>query len=131
MRDYVSYDIAVFVNCPSRQESKYVLGITDHATKYIWVYPMNERSEAFMYIKNFVDVKLRVHGCLIKHYYADGGRELIRKSLITLLSNLGALFTWSRADTPELSGVLEKNFKTLGERSLTMMLQSGLPTDFW
>ena len=88
MGDYVSYYIAVFVNCPSRQEFKYVLGITDHATKYTWDYPMKERSEAFLCIKHFTGVMLRLHGCSFKHYHADGGNELISKSVITLLRNL-------------------------------------------
>ena len=42
--DYVSVDIAVFINCPSREGFKYVAGFTDHATKRSWVYPMRERS---------------------------------------------------------------------------------------
>ena len=74
---------------------------------------------------------MRVHACSIKHYHAHGVKELISKSVITLLRNLGATFTWSPADTPELNGVSERKFKTLGERCLSMMLQSGLPTDFW
>ena len=51
----------------------------------------------------------------------DGGKELISKSVITLLRNLGATFT----------GVSERKFKTLGERCLSMMLQFILPADFW
>ena len=99
------------VICPSRQEFKYVLGITDHAIKYNWVYLMRERSEAFLCIKFFAEVKLRVHGCLIKHYHADGGKELISKSEITPLRNLGTTFTWSPAVTAELNGVSERKFK--------------------
>ena len=91
--DYVSCDIAVFVNCPFRQGFKYVLEITDP-----WDYPMKERSKGVLCIKNFVDVKLR---CSIKHYHVDGGKELISKSVITLLKNMGATFTWSPANTPE------------------------------
>ena len=116
MSDYVSCDISVFVDCPSRQEFKYILGITDRATKYTWVYPMKERSEAFLCIKFLAEVKLRVHGCSIKHYHADGGNNLISKSVINLLRNLGATFTWSPADTPALNGVSERKFKTLRER---------------
>ena len=128
--DYVSCDIAIFVIYPSRQGFKYVLKITDRATKYTWVYPMKEKSEAFMCIKIFVDVKLREHGYSIKHCHADGGKKLISKSVITLLRNLGATFSWLPADTPELNGLFERKFKTLGKRCLSMMLQPGLPTDF-
>ena len=86
MGDFVSCDIAVFVNCPSRQGFKYVLGITDHATKYSWVYPMKERSEAFVHLKDFIEVKLKIYGQSMRHYHADGGKELISKAVINLLS---------------------------------------------
>ena len=77
---------------------------------------MKESSEAFLCIKIFAEVQLRVHGCSIKHYHADGEKELITKPVITLLRNLGATFTWSTADTPELNGVSERKIKTLGGR---------------
>ena len=73
MGDSVSCDIAVFVNCPSRQVFKNVIGIADHATKHTWVYPMKERSEAFLCIKFFAEAKLRLHECSIKHYHALHG----------------------------------------------------------
>ena len=38
--DYVSVDIAVFVNCASRKGFKYVACFVDHATKFSWTYPM-------------------------------------------------------------------------------------------
>ena len=35
------------------------------------------------------------------------------------------------AETPELNATTERKFRTLGERTLCMMLRSGLPVDFW
>ena len=37
----------------------------------------------------------------------------------------------SLSNTPELSGVSEIKFKSLREKCLSMMLQAGLPTNFW
>ena len=36
---YISVDIAVFINCPSRQGYRYVVTFVDHATKMLWSYP--------------------------------------------------------------------------------------------
>ena len=35
------------------------------------------------------------------------------------------------AETPELNATTERKFRTLGERTLCMILRSGLPVDFW
>ena len=40
----VTADIAVYLNCPSRQGYKYVFMIADVATKMIWEFPLKTRS---------------------------------------------------------------------------------------
>ncbi len=77
--DYISVDSAVFVNCESREEYKYVVCLLDHVTKMSWVYPMKTRDEYFEKLSYFVDVELRRHNVKIKHYHADGGAESISK----------------------------------------------------
>jgi hypothetical protein len=129
--DYISVDLAVFVNCPSREGYKYVACFTDHATKYSWVYPMKSRDEYFEIFRKFIDVELKRHGVKMKHYHADGGAELISKQVLNVLKREGSRYTWNPADTPELNATSERKFRTLGERCLSMLLRSGLPVDFW
>ena len=129
--DYVSTDVAVFINCPSREGYKYVVGFTDHATKFCWIYPMSERSQFYSKLCDFNDIKLKVYDKRIRHYHADGGKELICKEVLNKLKLIGATYSWSPAETPELNGTSERKFRTLGERCLSMMLRAGLPTDFW
>ena len=38
---------------------------------------------------------------------------------------------WSSTDTPELNAVSERKFRTLGEMTLSMLTDSGLPKSFW
>ena len=49
--EYVFVDIAVFVNCPSREGYKYVVGFTDYVTKRSWVCPMKKRTEFVSILK--------------------------------------------------------------------------------
>ena len=51
MEDYLSCNIAVFVTYPSRQGFKYVIAITDPATKYSWLYTIQKIIEAFGCVK--------------------------------------------------------------------------------
>ncbi len=68
-------DLAVFINCESREEYKYVVSLLDHATKMSWVYPMKTRDECFEKLRYFVEVELRRHNVRIEHYHADGVRN--------------------------------------------------------
>ena len=129
--EFISVDIAVFVNCPSREGFRYVVTFIDHATKMLWSYPMKKRNEFSNVLFDLIDVKLHALEVKIKHYHADGGKELISKAVITKLQTEGSRYTWTPADTPELNSTSERKWRTLGEMCLSMLLRSGLPTDFW
>ena len=128
--DYISCDIAVFKNCPSRDGYLYVIQFLDHATKYCWVYPMKTRDESVEKFRDLVDVQLKKFGANIKHYHADGAAELIGKQVLVILKREGATYTWNPAETPELNSTTERRFRTIGERALSMLLSAGLPVDF-
>ena len=78
-------DIAVFVNCQSREGFKYVACFVDHATKYSWVYGMKTRLEYFDKLRHLIEVELAMLGVKLKHYHGDGGAELISKQVLALL----------------------------------------------
>ena len=66
------------------------------------------------------------------HYHADGGAELIDQRIKSyLLQTFGTTVTWSSTDTPELNSISERKFRTLGEMTLAMLADSGLPKSFW
>ena len=76
-------------------------------------------------------IKLKVFMVQIKHYLADGGAELISKAVLGMLKEFGATYSWNPADTPELNSTTERRYRTLGERCLSLLLRSSLPTEFW
>ena len=123
--DYISVDLAVFINCPSREGIKYVACFLDHGTKMSWVYGLKTKNEYYEKFIYFVDVELKRHSATIKHYHADGGAELISKQVLTVLKREGSRYTWNPADTPELNATSERKFRTLGERCLSMLLRAG------
>ena len=70
--DYISVDIAVFVNCESHEGYKYGVCFVDHAIKYSWVYPMKTRDEYIEKLRHLIETELHSHRAKIKHYHADG-----------------------------------------------------------
>ncbi len=132
----VSVDIAVYFNCPSRQGYKYVLTLSDIATKEFWEYPLETRSanEVLSCVKDWVERKLPTYpgSHRLIQYHSDGGAELIDKSIQQyLMSKFGTSITWSSTDSPEMNGVSERRNRTLGEMTLALLMDSGLPVIFW
>jgi len=132
----VTADISVYLNCPSREGYKYVLVFTDIATKYFWEYPLKNRSgdEVLRCVKHLVEVALKKFPGFnrLANYHADGGSELIDQKIKSyLLDKFGTVITFTARDTPELNSVSEKKFRTLGEQTLSMLADSGLPKSFW
>jgi hypothetical protein len=112
-------DIAVFVDCESREGYKYVVCFVDHATKFSWVYPMKTRDEYIEKKRHLIKTELHSHIAKIKHYHTDGGAELINKQVFALLKREGARYTWNPADTPELNSTPELNYRCLSLPSKT------------
>ena len=92
---------------------------------------MKSRDEFDGIIEDLIGVQLRALKVSIKHYHADGGAELISKKVLKLQKSAGTTYSWNPADTPELTATSERKFRTLNERCLCMLLQSGLSVDFW
>ena len=92
---------------------------------------MTTRDESIEKLRDLVDVQLKRFQVKIKHYHADGAAELIGKQVVQILKREGATYSWNPAETPEMNATTERKFRTLGERTLCMILRSGLPVDFW
>ena len=133
--EYISADISVYLNCPSRLGYRYVLLFTCKGTKYIFPYGLKTRTEPDILscIKDLCENVLPRFGQhRWKHYHADGAGELIGSSIKKYLTlRFGTHMTWSSTDTPELNSVSERKFRTLGEMTLAMLLRSGLSKHFW
>ena len=94
--------------------------------------PLKSRldDEVFTSIRNRVEYTLPTYPCdnILRHYHADRGVELIdRRIKKFLLNEFETTVTWSSTDSPELNAVLE----TLGEMTLSLLADSGLPKSFW
>ena len=131
--DKVTCDIAVYLNCPSREGHRYVITFTDEATKMIWSNGLRERNsqQVIQCIKRLFNEELPP-GSKILTFHTDGGKELISEAVKQALKKKGTrTFTNTPTDTPELNSVSERKFRTLGEMALAMLSRSGLPKIWW
>jgi hypothetical protein len=95
--DYVSADILVMLNIPSREGYRYALHAIDHASKFSWVYPLKTREtkELLPVVRRFVeeDLPLWVYKDLdlefkqyIRVYYSIKARYIVRLLVAPALS---------------------------------------------
>jgi hypothetical protein len=129
--DYISCDMGVFINSPSREGYVYTLVYTDHASKYTWLYGLKTKDQALDCLKHLINVKLPKAGIRMKHYHSDGAGELIGSPTTDYLDSLGITYSCSPRDTPELNGVSERKNRTHNEMTLCMLTRSGLDRRFW
>ena len=134
VRPNFSADIAVYLNCPARGGERYVLKITHHASKMFWATGLVHRTgEAVLEVfKELFRGDVKRYKLKMEHYHADGARELISEELRQYLRTQECYqHTWSSTDSPEMNAIEERKFRTAGEMTLAMLIQSGLPPQFW
>jgi hypothetical protein len=122
---YMSADVLIMHNIPSREGHHNVLFIVDHASKMSWVFPLKTRNRSMLaYLQIFIWETLpSSHNISLRHFHSDGGAELIASEDLGCLHSSGATTSHSPRDTPEMNSVTERWVRTLKEKVLCMLLR--------
>ena len=130
---YMSADVLIMQNIPSREGYQYVLFIVDHCSKMCWVFPLKTRDAGpiLKYLETFVQEILPSLNIHLKHFHSDGGAELIAQDTLSFLHSSGATTSHSPRDTPQMNSVTERWVRSLKEKVMCMLLRSSLPVAFW
>lgn len=90
--EYISSDISVYINCPSREGYRYVLLFTCRVTKYMWPYGLKDKHEKTILtcVKDLCEnilPRFNKFGVEYKwkHYHTDGAKELQGESIKSYL----------------------------------------------
>jgi hypothetical protein len=129
----VSADVIIMLNTTSLEGYKYVLLLEDNASKYVWSFPLKDRTapEILTQLKTFLTHDLPALGITLEHFHSDGGSELISELVRTFLHAKGITTSHTPRDTPEMNSLLERKVRDLKERVMSMLLHSTLPVSFW
>ena len=109
--------------------SRYYLLFVDHYTKYMWFYPMVNKSgvsSIFPHFKKIVETRFQA---IIKTLYSDNGGEFI--ALKSFLSLNGITHYTTAPHTPQQNGVSERRHRHLVETGLTLLHDASLDFSFW
>jgi hypothetical protein len=112
--------------------SRYVLCLMDHGTKYVWVYLLARKSDAEILIRNLLKQLQKKFGRMPEKFLSDNGREFTVDSLARFLAEEGIEQVRTPPYTPQLNGKQERMHRTLGNMVWAMFKTAPhLPSSVW
>jgi len=111
--------------------AEYFISFTDDKSRYVWTYPMKNKSDAFGIFKKFKYAVEKEFGHYIKTLRTDNGGEYCSTEFETFLIDNGIHHEKTVPMCPEQNGVSERLNRTLIESVRSMLADSKLDKSFW
>ncbi|KAL0297830.1 UNVERIFIED_CONTAM: hypothetical protein Scaly_3082400 [Sesamum calycinum] len=129
--DLIHTDVCGQLNTQARGRFSYFIILTDDHSRYVYVYLMRYKSEAFVRFKEFrLEVENQT-GCKIRTLRSDRGGEYLCCEFIDYLKENDIVSQWTPPGTPQLNSVVERRNRTLLDMIRSMMSFIELPLSFW
>lgn len=115
---------------PSLSGATYFISFTDEYYRWIKIYPMHRKSEAFGKFFTFQRLAETHTGIKIKQLRSDNGGKYISKKFKSHLAACGTHHQLTVPYTPQLNGVVERLNRTLMNLVRSMLYHKNLPKYF-
>ena len=112
-----------------RDGYKYYVLFVDHFTKYMWIYPLKNKSDVHDVFIRFKSLVEKFFKNPIISLYSDNGGEYI--ALRHTLANYGISHFTTPPHTPEHNGVSERRHRHIVETGLSLLTNASMPLEFW
>ncbi|WVZ84907.1 hypothetical protein U9M48_031877 [Paspalum notatum var. saurae] len=109
----------------------YVLVVVDYFSRFLWVFFMEFKDEAFGFVWDLV-LRLRNESHkAMRAIHSDNGGEFRNSRFKNFYHDLGLEHQFSSPYTPPQNGVVERKNRTLVEMAWTMLDEHRTPRRFW
>ncbi|KAJ0581064.1 putative RNA-directed DNA polymerase [Helianthus annuus] len=108
---------------------RFFLLCVDHHSRYMWLYPLKQKSDVYTIFKNFVSMAERQFSTKLKNVQTDWGGEF--RNLTPFFTSLGIVHRRSCPHTSEQNGTVERRHRHVVETGLALLAHSNLPQRFW
>ncbi|KAI0508127.1 hypothetical protein KFK09_014261 [Dendrobium nobile] len=115
----------------SVQGARYYISFINDFSKFCWVYPLVNKSDAFFKFQEFNTMIIRQFNAKLKIFRSDGGGEFINNKFFNLFKQLGIIHQYSCAHTPPQNGVAERKHKHILETIRSLLIEANLPRSLW
>uniref|UniRef100_A0A5B7BAZ6 Putative polyprotein n=1 Tax=Davidia involucrata TaxID=16924 RepID=A0A5B7BAZ6_DAVIN len=129
--ELVHADICGPTRTPTFQNKKYFLLFVDDFSRMMWVYFLEQKSEAFSTFLQFKQSAERQSGHPLKTLRIDRGGEFLSEEFKNYCKNKGIKRQLTVRYTPQQNGMAERKNHTIIEMARSMLKAKGLPNNFW
>lgn len=134
-------DIGGPVTPASRNGYRYWITFIDDKSRHPWVYFLKRKSEAQKIynqwksdVQEYFDEEIEdifFSRNFVNFLRMDGGGEYCGNKFEAQLRKEGTIHETTAADTPESNGLAEQMNQTMCNKTVAMLIESGLPKSFW
>ena len=107
----------------------YYLIFVDHFSKYVWFYPLKNKSDVSLIFPKFKNIVEKFFNLPIVSLYSDNGGEFLK--LRPFLAQHGISHFTTPPHTPEHNATAERRHRHIVETGRTLMHYAHLPSSFW
>ncbi|KAJ9566234.1 hypothetical protein OSB04_002200 [Centaurea solstitialis] len=107
----------------------YYVIFVDFYSKYIWLYPMKQKSDVSHLFPQFKMLVEKYFQTPLISLFTDNGGEY--QGLASYLKSVGISHFTTPPHTPEQNGIAERRHRHVVETGLALLHFSGLPLHFW
>ena len=115
----------------SHQGYKYWALFKDDHTRLRCVIPMKKKSDTFSAFKRFKAFAENLFDCKIKMFREDKGGEYMSNEFDEFCTEHGIERQHTTRNRPQQNGDAERENRIFGERVTTLLMEAGLPPQFW
>lgn len=108
---------------------RYYICFVDDYSRFAWIYPLHNKSEAFAAFKSFKNMVENRFDKRIKILQSDWGGEF--RSFTNFLDENGIIFRHSCPYTSTQNGRVERKHRHIVEMRLSMLAQASMPIKYW
>ncbi|KAL4348122.1 hypothetical protein GQ457_17G021140 [Hibiscus cannabinus] len=106
----------------------FFLTIVDDKSRFVWIFPMNQKSEVRVLIADFCQMIETQFSRKVKCIRSDNAREL---DMDSIFKSKGIVHQNSCVYTPQQNSVVERKHQHLLNVARALRLQANLPLGFW
>ena len=129
--ELVHYDICGPIIPNSNGGKRYIITFINDYSRKIWVYFLQEKSEAFVAFKSYKALVEKEVGNPIKVVRTDRGGEYNSHEFENFCENHGIKRQLTTAYTPQHNGVCKRKNCTIMNMVRSLLTKSGIPKSFW
>ena len=129
--ELVHTDVCGPMQTVTKAGNRYFLTFIDDCTRMCWIYFLRCKSEVFTVFKRFRATVELQSGYKVKKLRSDRGGEYTSNEFNKFCDEMGMERQLTVAYSPQQNGVAERKNRTIVEMAKCMMIEKGMPLEFW